>query len=103
MNSALPNDHLAQLAAAESDADPAETQEWLDALEAAVRAGGHARGHFLLKKLTEQAQQLGIVERVAPYSAYQNTIPLEHQGGYPGDLAIEERITSIMLVAAPAT
>ena len=37
-----------------------------------------------------------IVERVAPYSAYQNTIPLEHQGVYPGDLALEERITSIM-------
>jgi pyruvate dehydrogenase E1 component len=96
MNSALPFDHLAQLQAAEHDADPAETQEWLDALDAAVRAGGHERGHYLLKKLTEQAQQLGIVERVAPYSAYQNTIPLEHQGSYPGDLALEERITSIV-------
>ncbi|HEY6892929.1 MAG TPA: alpha-ketoglutarate dehydrogenase, partial [Rhodanobacteraceae bacterium] len=32
---------------------------------------------------------------VPPYSAYQNTIPLEEQGAYPGDLAREERITSI--------
>jgi len=96
MNSALPQDYLAQLPAAEADSDPAETQEWIDALEAAVRAGGHPRGHYLLKRLIEQAQQLGIVERVAPYSAYQNTIALEHQGSYPGDLAIEERITSIM-------
>ena len=31
-----------------------------------------------------------------PYSAYQNTIPLEQQGAYPGDLALEERITAIM-------
>jgi pyruvate dehydrogenase E1 component len=96
MNSALPDDPRLDLAAAEADIDAAETQEWLDALDAVVRHAGHARGHFLLKKLTEQAQQLGIVERVAPYSAYQNTIPLEHQGGYPGDLALEERITSIV-------
>ena len=33
---------------------------------------------------------------VPPYSAYRNTIPLEQQGAYPGDLAIEERITAIM-------
>ncbi|HVE49276.1 MAG TPA: alpha-ketoglutarate dehydrogenase [Casimicrobiaceae bacterium] len=97
MNSGPTPDQIAQLAAAvEVDSDPDETQEWLDALEGAVRAGGAARGHFLLKKLIEQAQQLGIVERVAPYSAYQNTIPLEHQGAYPGDLDIEERLTSIM-------
>ena len=54
------------------------------------------RGLFLLKKLEEQAQQLGIIAHVPPYSAYRNTIPLEEQGAYPGDLALEERITSIM-------
>src|SRR5208282_4812143 len=31
-----------------------------------------------------------------PYSAYRNTIPLEKQGHYPGDLALEERLTSII-------
>jgi pyruvate dehydrogenase E1 component len=78
------------------DTDPDETREWLEALEATVRAGGKERGLFLLKKLEEQAQHLGIVAHVPPYSAYQNTIPLEDQGAYPGDLALEERITSIM-------
>ena len=80
----------------DGDADPAETREWLDALDATVRAGGKERGLFLLKKLEEQAQHLGIVAHVPPYSAYQNTIPLEEQGAYPGDLGLEERITSIM-------
>jgi len=79
-----------------ADADPDETREWLDALDASVRAGGKERGLFLLKKLEEQAQHLGIVAHVPPYSAYQNTIPLEEQGPYPGDLVLEERITSIM-------
>ena len=31
-----------------ADADPTETQEWLDALEAVVRRHGKARGVFLL-------------------------------------------------------
>jgi pyruvate dehydrogenase E1 component len=80
----------------DSDADPDETREWLDALAATVHESGKERGAFLLKKLEEQAQHLGILAHVPPYSAYQNTIPLEEQGAYPGDLAREERITSIV-------
>jgi len=79
-----------------SDSDPQETREWLDALEAVVRSAGRDRGAFLLKQLEEQAQHLGIVERIPPYSAYQNTIPIDRQGAYPGDLAIEERIMAIV-------
>ena len=80
----------------DGDTDPAETQEWLDALTAAVHAQGKERGAFLLKRLEERAQHLGILAHVPPYSAYQNTIPLEEQGPYPGDLALEERITAVM-------
>ena len=78
------------------DIDPQETREWADALEAVVRHGGPGRGMFLLKRLEEQAQQIGVVAHVPPYSAYQNTIPLNQQGPYPGDLALEQRITSII-------
>src|SRR5690348_12235370 len=80
----------------DSDADPDETREWLDALDATVRAAGRERGAFLLKQLEAQAQHLGILAHVPPYSAYQNTIPLEEQGAYPGNLALEQRITSIV-------
>src|SRR5689334_21347789 len=78
------------------DTDPQETQEWLDALDGVVRAAGHERGLFLLKQPEARAQQMGIVAHVPPFSAYRNTIPLEQQGPYPGDLALEERITAIM-------
>ena len=78
------------------DEDPQETQEWADALAAVVRRCGSARGLFLLKRLEEEAQQLGVVAHVPPHSAYQNTIPLAQQGPYPGDLALEQRITSII-------
>lgn len=77
------------------DDDPAETREWIEALEAVIRVGGQERGLFLLRQLEEQAQQLGIIASVQPYSAYRNTIPLDKQGPYPGDVALEERITSI--------
>jgi len=78
------------------DVDPQETREWADALAAVVRQCGPERGLFLLKHLQEQAQELGLVALEAPHSAYQNTIPLSKQGPYPGDLALEQRITSII-------
>ena len=81
---------------AAGDSDPEETREWLTALEDVVRVAGHDRALALLRLLEEQAQQRGIVANVPPYSAYRNTIPVEQQAPYPGDLALEERITSII-------
>ncbi|MFO1324520.1 MAG: alpha-ketoglutarate dehydrogenase [Burkholderiales bacterium] len=78
------------------DADPRETQEWRDALEGVVRNGGAERALFVLKELQEHAHALGLVALEAPHSAYQNTISLDRQGPYPGDLALEQRITSII-------
>ncbi|MEM9301730.1 MAG: alpha-ketoglutarate dehydrogenase [Pseudomonadota bacterium] len=78
------------------DDDPIETREWTDALESVLAAGGPERAAFLIKALEERARDLGIRPRPQPFSAYRNTIPLEQQGAYPGDLALEERITSIV-------
>ena len=78
------------------DSDPEETREWLEALKAAFASGGRDRGLFLLTQLEQQAQQLGVVAHVMPYSAYQNTVPLAEQAVHPGDVALEERLTAIM-------
>ncbi len=78
------------------DADPLETLEWRDAFEAAVREGGAERGRFLLEQLEAQARELGVVSRALPYSAYRNTIDLDHQPPYPGDPAMEERLTAMI-------
>jgi pyruvate dehydrogenase E1 component len=85
-------DQLDQVA----DADSAETKEWLDSLDAVVREGGPQRGLYLVNELEQQLRRQGIGSSVQPYSAYLNTIPLSRQGPYPGDLALEERITSII-------
>ncbi len=78
------------------DTDPDETREWLESLGSVVEICGPERGLYLLEQLEQQAQQLGIVPHIRPFSAYQNTIPLDKQSPYPGDLNMEERITALM-------
>jgi pyruvate dehydrogenase E1 component len=78
------------------DCDPTETHEWLDSLDAVIRAHDSDRALFILRRLTEHAQERGLLAASAPYTAYRNTISLEHQSPYPGDLDIEERLTAVM-------
>jgi pyruvate dehydrogenase E1 component len=78
------------------DSDPTETREWIEALEGVIRVVGPDRALFLLNELGEHIRREGLRSSVQAYSAYRNTIPLDRQGVYPGDLAIEERITSII-------
>ena len=40
------------------DIDPAETQEWLDSLDAVIDAHGKTRARFLLSKLLDRAREL---------------------------------------------
>jgi pyruvate dehydrogenase E1 component len=78
------------------DSDIIETREWIESFDALIRAQDSTRALFLLRRLEEHARELGLLAAPAPYSAYRNTLPLERQGPYPGDLALEERLTSIM-------
>ena len=79
-----------------ADTDPEETREWLEALQAVVAGAGPDRALYLIEQLQQQAQQQGMVPQLQPFSAYRNSIPLERQGAYPGDLRTEERLTAIM-------
>ncbi|WP_420325947.1 alpha-ketoglutarate dehydrogenase [Mameliella sp.] len=78
------------------DPDPAETAEWIEALESLTHHDGPERAHFVMNAVLDRARRLGVTTRGVPYSAYRNTIPLARQPAYPGDLALEERITSII-------
>ncbi len=79
-----------------TDSDPAETREWLDALRAVIESEGSERARFLLERLNADARDLGLETHGAPFSAYRNTIALDRQGAYPGNLALEEKITAIV-------
>lgn len=78
------------------DPDPVETREWVEALNAVMDASGGARARFLMSRLEEEARRRGGIGLSQPFSAYRNTIPVEQQGAYPGDLETEEKLTSII-------
>ncbi|SMC82981.1 alpha-ketoglutarate dehydrogenase [Primorskyibacter flagellatus] len=79
----------------QQDPDPVETQDWVEALESLTEVDGRARAQFVLGRVQDHARLLGVTTAGLPYSAYRNTIPLTRQPAYPGDLEMEERITSI--------
>ena len=80
------------------DQDPADTRDWLSSLSSVVAAAGAERGRFLLNALEQHAQELGVVFRAPPYSAYRNTIPLAEQAAHPEELddAVLERFAERM-------
>lgn len=73
------------------DYDPIETKEWLDAFSSLLQFEGAERAQFIISQLIESAAKSGIgVKR--SNTPYCNTISVEQQPAYPGDLALEKRI-----------
>ncbi|BBP45772.1 pyruvate dehydrogenase E1 component [Thiosulfatimonas sediminis] len=78
------------------DQDPQETQEWIDALEAVVEFEGSDKAQHIIASLIEKARVHGID---IPYSAntpYVNTISVEEQENYPGDLTLEHKMRALL-------
>lgn len=78
------------------DVDRQETAEWLEALDATIAANGSERGRYLIAALQTQAYRNGVLRPSVLSSPYRNTIPPEREPEFPGDLAVEERITAII-------
>lgn len=78
------------------DVDTEETKDWVEALEAVTDVAGPERAQYLLAQVQEKARFLGVTTSGLPYSSYRNSIPLSAQPAYPGDLELEQRITSII-------
>jgi len=78
------------------DADPQETAEWRDAFLALVGTQGPERARHILDGLVRLAHtaQIGWSPELA--TPYVNTIAVDQQGSFPGDLAIEEKLASLM-------
>ncbi|MEE4660601.1 MAG: pyruvate dehydrogenase (acetyl-transferring), homodimeric type [Halieaceae bacterium] len=78
------------------DMDPAETQEWLDALDAVVKHEGPDRAAYLLRRLSEQAVMRKTRLPMAITTPFRNTIPPSAEKRMPGDLFMERRIRSLV-------
>ena len=78
------------------DSDPLETADWVESLEALSAAQGAKRAHYVLSRLQDRARRLGISTTALPYSSYRNTIPVSQQPAYPGDMAVEQKLNSMI-------
>ncbi len=84
------------LGSTERDIDPAETQEWLEAMDSVLRNVGKGRSAWLLQKLTERAVAAGVDLPPNITTPYRNTIPPSAEKRMPGDLFMERKIRSLV-------
>ena len=85
------------------DADPQETREWLEALDAVIENEGPARAQFLLEQLVARARGSGTYIPYNANTAYINTIPPGREERSPGDSELEHKIRSLVRWNAMAT
>jgi pyruvate dehydrogenase E1 component len=78
------------------DADPAETQEWIDSLQSVVRDRGMGRARSLLRILLQRARALNIDVPDLVSTPYINTISPGQEPPFPGDEQMEKRIRRIV-------
>ncbi|WBB62477.1 pyruvate dehydrogenase (acetyl-transferring), homodimeric type [Streptomyces sp. WMMC500] len=77
------------------DADAEETREWQASLDAVIRHAGPERAAYLLRRVHEYAARAGVTLPGLLSTDYINTVPATSQPAYPGDLALETRITAL--------
>ncbi|WP_416560050.1 alpha-ketoglutarate dehydrogenase [Limnohabitans sp. yimb22184] len=78
------------------DIDPEETAEWREALLALIGTQGPERARQILDELVIVARQQRTGWQPDLNTPYMNTIAVEDQPDFPGDLATEERLVAIM-------
>ncbi|HCS52350.1 MAG TPA: pyruvate dehydrogenase (acetyl-transferring), homodimeric type, partial [Planctomycetaceae bacterium] len=76
--------------------DPVELEEWYQSLEDVIHRYGPERVTQLLVNLRERAYLRGVMIPFSATTPYINTIDLDDQPAYPGNLEIERRIKSII-------
>ncbi|MEJ1162921.1 alpha-ketoglutarate dehydrogenase [Variovorax sp. CCNWLW186] len=99
MNAPISSDQMRELlldTPLSHDPDPAETAEWRDAFLALAQTHGPQRARQLLVELARLARQQRIGWQPELATPYVNTIAVEDQPPFPGDLAVEERLASLM-------
>ncbi len=80
------------MSATEIDADPAETREWLDALEGVLREEGPARAQELLEALLDHVRVKGAPVTSGLSTPYVNTLPPSFDPPSDEATGLEQRI-----------
>ena len=79
-----------------NNTDLQETEEWRDALRAVMSESGADRARFLLDELHHLAQAHRLNWQPSAVTPYVNTVGVQEQPPFPGDLDLEERLASLM-------
>lgn len=87
----------------QTDIDPIESQEWQEAISDVIERDGANRAHYLLDRAVQQARAAGANLPFSATTPYQNTIPVDDQPDFPGDMDMEWRIRTINRWNAMAT
>ncbi len=77
-----------------ADTDPIETREWLDGFASLVRGVGTERGTYVLRRLLDEARRLRVPLPAVLNTPYVNSIALDQQPQFPGNLDIEARLSA---------
>lgn len=76
------------------DLDPIETQEWLEALQSMQYHSGTERVNFVLQTLNKLAN-INAPAADTLNTPYVNTIPVDQEAPFPGELTLEHKIRAI--------
>ena len=83
-------------------ADPAELAEWCEAFDGLLAAYGAAQGkeqgRALLDALLAHARKRHVAWKPSGNTPYLNTITMDEQPPYPGDVDLEKKLSAILRV-----
>ena len=78
------------------DIDPAETEEWLDSLDAVIDGPGRMRARYLMLRMLERARAMQVGVPSLTTTDYVNTISPEQEPWFPGDEEVERRFRAYL-------
>ncbi|MEO8022880.1 alpha-ketoglutarate dehydrogenase [Polaromonas sp.] len=96
MNASVPFHTLLSTDMNSADTDPQETAEWREAFVALAATQGPVRARYLLDELARLAREQRVGWKPELATPYVNTVGVNEQPVFPGDLAMEERLASLM-------
>jgi pyruvate dehydrogenase E1 component len=77
--------------------DDLELSEWLESMESLLQADGPDRAKHIFRALRDYLTDVNvIVDDATLNTPYRNTIPLDQQPIYPGDIQIEAKLENII-------
>lgn len=79
------------------DVDPIETNDWILSIKSVISKEGIERAQYLIKNVIQTACKYGADLKLNQYiNNYVNTIDINEEPEYPGDIIIEKKIRSII-------